>query len=320
MMMHPSLRLSLAAAAALLALAPAPAAAHVTFETPQARPNATYKATLRIPHGCGSLPTLKVRVQIPEGVIAVKPMPRGGWTIDLVKGAYADTYRLQGSAVTEGVKEIVWSGSLPDDHYDEFVFQARITESLKPGSTVYFPTIQECAGAAERWVEIPADGQNAHALKHPAPGLRIIAGPTAAAPTAFTVGSLVVEAPWSRATPGAAKVAAGYMRIVNRGTEPDRLIGGSAAVAGRVEVHESSNVGGVARMREVEGGVPIAPGETVDLKPGGLHAMLVDLRAPLKEGDLVKGTLIFEKAGTLAIEYRVSGVGAQTAGTGHDHH
>src|SRR5918998_180445 len=79
-------------------------------------------------------------------------------------------------------------------------------------------------------------------------------------PQTYQAGSLVIEAPWSRATPGGAKVGGGYMRIVNRGTEPDRLIGGTAAVAARVEVHESSIVDGIARMRPVEGGLLIRPG------------------------------------------------------------
>ena len=136
----------------------------------------------------------------------------------------------------------------------------------------------------------------------------------------YRAGPLVIEAPWSRATPGGAKVGSGYMRIVNRGSEPDRLVGGTASVAARVEVHETSTVDGVARMRPVEGGLLVRPGETVEIKPGGLHIMLVDLSRPLKEGEAIKGTLVFEKAGTVAIEYRVGGIGAQGAGAGHTHH
>jgi len=305
--------------AAGLVLSAGAAAAHVTFKTPQATPNSTYRAVLRIPHGCGERPTLKVRVQIPEGVVAVKPMPKAGWALDLVKGPSATTSAVPGGTVKEAGKEIVWSGSLPDEHYDEFVFQARITDAFKPGSTVYFPTVQECDGAVERWVEIPAEGQDAHALASPAPGVRIVAA-VAATPAVFTGGSLVIEGPWSRATPGGAKIGSGYMRITNRGPEPDRLIGGTAAVARTFELHESSDVDGIARMRAVEGGLPIKPGETVELKPGGLHAMLVDLKQPLREGDVVKGTLVFEKAGTIAIEYRVAGIGAQSAGGEHHNH
>jgi uncharacterized protein YcnI/copper(I)-binding protein len=295
------------------------AGAHVTLERAEVPINSTYRATLRVSHGCGAQPTLRVRVQIPEGVVAVKPMPKAGWALDTVKGSYAAPYKVPGGTEIEGVKEIVWSGSLPDDHYDEFVFQARITDAFQPGSTVYFPTIQECATGAERWVEVPAQGRDAQTLKYPAPGLRIVAA-SASAPAAFKAGSLTVEAPWSRATPAGAKVGAGYMRIVNSGSEPDRLIGGTIAVAGRFELHETSNVDGIARMRPVERGLSIEPGGTLDLKPGGLHAMLVDLARPLKEGEAIKGTLVFERAGTLAIEYRVAGIGAQSAGADHHHH
>ncbi len=151
--------------------------------------------------------------------------------------------------------------------------------------------------------------------------LLLIAAPASAQNAqTYRAGSLVIEAPWARATPGGARIGSGYMRIVNRGSEPDRLIGGTADVAARVEVHESSAVDGIARMRPVEGGLLIRPGETVELKPGGLHAMLVDLKRPLKEGETIKGTLVFEKAGTVAIEYRVAGIGAQSAGGGHHHH
>jgi periplasmic copper chaperone A len=304
--------------AAVVAFSPAVAFAHVTLENRQAEANSTYKAVLRIPHGCGEQTTLKIRIQIPEGVVAVKPMPKAGWALDLVKGPYSTAYKIPGGTVKEGIKEIVWSGSLPDAHYDEFVFQARITDVFQPGSTVHFPTVQECANGAERWVEIPAPGQEAHALKYPAPSLRIAAA-AAAAPASFKAGPLVVEAPWSRATPGGAKVGAGYMRIVNRGSEPDRLIAGTAEVAGKFELHETSTADGVARMRPVEGGLLIKPGEPVELKPGGLHAMLVDLARPLKEGETIRGTLVFEKAGTVAIEYRVGGIGAQSASGGHHH-
>src|SRR5690242_14637338 len=94
----------------------------------------------------------------------------------------------------------------------------------------------------------------------------------------FNAGSLVIEAPWSRATPGGARIGSGYMRIVNHGAEPDRLIGGTTEVSGGFEVHETTNMEGVARMQPVEGGLVIPPGATVELKPNGLHAMLVDLK------------------------------------------
>ena len=131
-------------------------------------------------------------------------------------------------------------------------------------------------------------------------------------------GSLTIEAPWSRATPGGAKVAGGFMKITNHGKEPDRLIGGSLPNAGRFEIHESTEVGGVMRMRPVTQGLEIKPGETVELKPGGHHVMFMDLREGLKQGQNVKGILQFEKAGSVEVEYRVGPVGGGAGG--HSHH
>lgn len=135
----------------------------------------------------------------------------------------------------------------------------------------------------------------------------------------YKIGALVIESPWSRATPGGAKVGGGYMRITNGGAEPDRLIGGTMPLAARFELHEMSTQGDVARMRLLEQGLEIPPGKTVELKPGGSHAMFVDLKQPLKEGDTLKGTLVFEKAGTVAVEYAVRPIGSTGRATGHHH-
>ena len=129
-------------------------------------------------------------------------------------------------------------------------------------------------------------------------------------PATFKVGNIVVEAPWVRATPAGAKVAAGYMKITNTGKEADRLIGGTIDHAGRFEVHEMTMVDNVMRMRPLPNGLEIKPGETVELKPGGYHIMGLDLQGGYAEGQTVKGTLKFEKAGTVNLEYRVSSVGA----------
>lgn len=164
--------------AALLALPAAGALAHATFEKGEVAQNTSTKFVLRVPHGCGEEATLTVRIQIPEGVISVKPMPKAGWTLQTVKGAYAGTYELWGAKVTEGVKEVVWSGGeLPTDWYDEFVFQGRITDSLAVGSTVWFPAVQECRTGAERWIEIPAAGQDPDSLESPAPGVKVVEKP-----------------------------------------------------------------------------------------------------------------------------------------------
>jgi copper(I)-binding protein len=132
----------------------------------------------------------------------------------------------------------------------------------------------------------------------------------------------VIEAPWSRATPGKSTVGAGFMKITNTGKETDWLIGGSAEVAKSFEVHEMSMTGDVMKMRRLAKGLEIKPGETVELKPSSYHIMLMGLQRPLKQGEAFKGTLVFERAGTIAVEYRVMPLGAQPAGKtgGHSHH
>jgi periplasmic copper chaperone A len=136
----------------------------------------------------------------------------------------------------------------------------------------------------------------------------------------YSVGSIAVGNPWTRATPRGATVAGGYMTISNKGSAPDRLLGGSVAVAGRFEVHSMVMEQGVAKMRPVQGGLEIKPGETVELKPGSLHVMLMGLKQPLEKGQKVKGTLEFEKAGKVEIEYAVEAVGATSpASGGHQH-
>lgn len=161
-------------ASSVLAFGATAASAHATFEVQEATVGSTYKAVLRVPHGCDGKATKVVRVQIPEGVIAVKPMPKAGWKLETVKGKYEKTYENHGSQVSEGVKEVVWSGGeLLDEHYDEFVFRGTLTAGLPAGEMLYFPAIQECDGAAERWIEIPAAGQDAHSLEMPAPGIKL---------------------------------------------------------------------------------------------------------------------------------------------------
>lgn len=162
-------------ALALAMFGTAPALAHVTLETPAAPVGSTYKAVFRVPHGCDGSTTIKLRVQIPEGVIAVKPMPKPGWTLETVKGRYAAAYDYYGTPTSEGVTEVVWSGgSLPDEFYDEFVLRAYLTADLKPDTGLYFPVVQECETGVERWIEIPAEGEAADDYETPAPGLRLL--------------------------------------------------------------------------------------------------------------------------------------------------
>src|SRR5215217_7553641 len=135
----------------------------------------------------------------------------------------------------------------------------------------------------------------------------------------FKAGSLVIDTPWSRATPGGAKIAGGYARIRNTGATADRLIGGTLSVSTRSEVHQTTETGGVARMQPVSQGLEIKPGDTVELKPGGYHLMFTELQRPLRQGDRVPGSLQFEKAGTVAVEFTIQSIGAQSGDTEHKH-
>jgi periplasmic copper chaperone A len=134
-------------------------------------------------------------------------------------------------------------------------------------------------------------------------------------------GDLVITKAWSRATPGGAKIAGGYLTIENKGSAPDRLISGSGDFAAKVEIHEMAMNNGVMTMRALDKGLAIEPGKTVKLAPGGYHLMLMDLKQPLKQGDKVPVTLEFEKAGKVSLSLDVQGVGAQgPAGEmKHDH-
>ena len=124
-----------------------------------------------------------------------------------------------------------------------------------------------------------------------------------------------ISDPWSRATPKGSSVAAGYMTIKNNGSTPDRLIEGSSDVASKFEVHEMKMEKGVAKMRPVKGGLEIKPGESVELKPGSFHVMFVGLKKPLSAGDHFKATLVFEKAGTVSVDYDVRAMGSERGGS-----
>jgi periplasmic copper chaperone A len=161
-------------------LAASSASAHVTLENRQTTIGSFYKAVFAVPHGCAGSPTVKIRVQIPEGVIAVKPMPKAGWNVEAIKGKYAAEYDFHGSKLSEGVKEVVWSGGkLADDNYDEFVLSTYLTGGLKPNTTLYFPVVQECEQGISRWIDIPAEGSaaNGHDGKSPAPGVKLMPKP-----------------------------------------------------------------------------------------------------------------------------------------------
>ncbi|KQZ01368.1 hypothetical protein ASD45_11295 [Pseudolabrys sp. Root1462] len=130
----------------------------------------------------------------------------------------------------------------------------------------------------------------------------------------YTAGSLKIEQPWARATPKGAPVGGGYFTVTNNGSAPDRLVGGSVPVSSGFEIHEMAMDNGVMKMRMLSNGIEIKPGATLTFKPGGYHLMFTGLKDQLKQGETFKGTLQFEKAGKVDVEFSVQGMAATDAG------
>ena len=161
---------------ALLAI-PHIAHAHASLEVRKAPAGSTYKAVMRITHGCNGSPVTTVKILIPEGVSNVKPMPKTGWQIHIIKRAGEHS----GHAAHEGhgaaskhshdnIGEVHWTGgNLPDGFFDEFVMRVALPDQA--GKTIYFPTIQECPNGAHHWIQIPAVGKSRRDYKEPAPEL-----------------------------------------------------------------------------------------------------------------------------------------------------
>ena len=131
----------------------------------------------------------------------------------------------------------------------------------------------------------------------------------------YDVGSIHISEPWARATPKGASSGAGYLTITNNGTASDHVNCVSSDASGQCQIHTMTMDNGVMKMRPVEGGLEIKPGETITLKPSGSHIMLMHLKHPLEQGKMVAATLLFEKAGTVKIEIPVAAIGAAAPGT-----
>ena len=120
----------------------------------------------------------------------------------------------------------------------------------------------------------------------------------------YKVKDLTIGHPWTRVTPGGVKNGVVYVTFINDGTTADRLLKVSTPIAASASIHESSQEDGVMRMREV-GSVDLPAGKTVELKPGGLHIMLMGLKQPLKDGDMVPLTLTLADEGEVPVEVMV---------------
>jgi uncharacterized protein YcnI len=160
----------LSSAAAMACLLPFMAEAHVGLSLTEAPKGETFMLGFGIGHGCEGQPTTTLRLQIPAGVIAVQPVAKPGWNIEIVTGAYTAPQTRDGAAVTEGVVQINWTGgNLPSELYDQFFIRARIADNVEEGTMIWFPVVQECPNGASRWITVPVEGQPEP--DEPTPGL-----------------------------------------------------------------------------------------------------------------------------------------------------
>lgn len=150
--------------------------AHVTLQDPAAAAATSYRAVLRVGHGCEGAPTVALRVTIPAGFNGAQPMVKPGWKVSTVVGKLAEPYVAHGTTFTEGVQEIAWTANtpadaLPDAYYDEFVLRG--TTPKKPGP-LWFKVEQLCEKGANRWTDVPATGTSTKGLKMPAALLEVL--------------------------------------------------------------------------------------------------------------------------------------------------
>lgn len=284
--------------------------AHAVFENKQALAGALLKGELGIMHGCDGSPTIAVDLTLPDGVIGAKPYAKPGWTITTKRGPYAKAYASMHGVLKDGVREIIWSGgNLPDDFVDDFDFRAEVAQDVSPGP-LYFPVVQTCAQGTHRWTQIPNGISSTAALKEPAPAMLILA---AADNHAAKAGAIEIENAFTRPTLGGVTVAVGYATIVNNGKTADRLVSVSSDISSTAEVHESKMVNGVMEMHEVRGGLPVAAGASVALRPGSYHIMFLGIKHPVKPGDTIHATFVFSKAGKVEVAFPAASSPGATA-------
>ena len=301
------IRTTALAVGAALTFLPGFVAAHTVAEPNEGTAGASLRAAFRITHGCKGSPTLAVTIRMPEGVLSAKPMPKPGWQLEIKKRPLDKPVPgAHGNMIREAVTEVSWTGGrLENAEFDEFTLLLGLPD--RAGETLYFPTVQTCEKGTNNWAGIPAAGQGWHDLPEPAPFIKLNPAPRQQAD--YTLGQLEIGHPWTRATAPTAPSGGGFLTVANNGTTADRLVAARSSAAQQVQIHEMKMDGNVMRMRELEKGLEIPAGGKVTLAPGGLHLMLMGLKAPLVKDTRVPVTLVFEKAGSIDVELVVSAMG-----------
>jgi copper(I)-binding protein len=281
------------AAACALTLSATAAFSHIVLETRSAPAGSAYKAVFQVGHGCQGSATTGISVQIPAGFQGARPYPKAGWTLAVKTGKLAKPYESYGKQVTEDITMVSWTAAtkdaiLQDAYYDEFMLRGQLPETAGP---LWFKVLQTCENGSADWSEVPASGSSAKGLKSPA-ALLEVTGPAVA--EAMVQGQAVqVKDAWVRPTVAGQKSSGAYMKLTAKSTQ--RLVGISTPVAGVAEVHEMKMEGDVMKMRALPT-LDLPAGKTVELKSGGYHVMLMDLKQPLAAGGTVPLTLLFKDA------------------------
>lgn len=149
---------------------------HIVLDEPAALSGRSYKASLRVGHGCDGAPTTAIRVQIPAGFTDAKPMPKAGWVLSTKVSKLAVPYDNHGKKVIEDVSEITWTAAskdnwLPEAYYEEFVLRGGLPSA---GGAMWFKVLQTCDKGSNDWSQVPTSGTDTKGLKMPAALLDII--------------------------------------------------------------------------------------------------------------------------------------------------
>ncbi len=263
---------------AVLALLPiaGAAAAHVTLPAGGATEGSDYEAAFRVGHPCAQAKlTTGIRVRLPQGFEFTDAQARKGWKLDVRKPG-------DGQA-----GEVAWSADgpqsgVPAGEAAEFVVHGKLP--AQPG-TLWFKVLQTCDNGSVDWAQVPTSGSSTAGLENPAAKVEVLAA---------GVAPVDVRDAWIRASvPGQSGTGA-FMKL--SAPSGARLVGASTPAAGIAEVHEMKMDGDTMRMRELPGGLELPPRQTVELKAGGYHLMLMDLKQPMPSGSSVPLTLQFVDA------------------------
>ncbi|GAC1606728.1 MAG: DUF1775 domain-containing protein [Ramlibacter sp.] len=298
--MNASITLKTIAACAMLTGVTA-ALSHVTLPPGGATVGSDYNAAFRVGHACeGAKATTGLAVRLPKGFVLSEAQARKGWKLEVHKG---------------GDGEVRWTAETPQDALPGSERAECVLRGKVPGTPgpLWFKVLQTCDTGSADWAEVPSSGSSTAGLKRPAARLEVVAQ---------GVATVDVRDGWVRqSVPGQSGTGA-FMKL----TAPAgaRLVGITTPAAGVAEVHEMKMEGDTMKMRGLPGGLDLPAGQTVELKPGGYHVMMMDLKGALTQGATVPMTLKFEDAKGVktSLDLRLpvgAPEGADAAGSGHQH-